>query len=635
MLQSATAMEALVGYLREQRGVDFSGYKPTSLERRVRHAMTKAGSVTLDAYLDHLQANPRSLDDLFNTLLINVTAFFRDPEAWDELRARVLPDLLRLHSDRPLRIWSAGCATGEEPYSLAMLLADELGVAQLRAKVKIYATDIDPTALDAARAAIYQPQVTDQLSTEQRERYFEPAPDGALAMRQEIRRAVIFGRNDVVQDAPISRIDLLVCRNTLMYFTAETQARVLERLHFALAPSGVLMLGSAETLISHHGLFAPIDLRRRFFRREELAAGDRRRVLDVPAGSASDRSSELSRLCGQALHAGPVAQLVISRSGRLMLINRRAGELLSVGEGDLGTLIQDLDVSLRPVELRSLLLQVRTEMREIVVPGIRWSRPDGVTVVLDVELAPLLDGGGSLLGTTVSFLDQSRREEVEAELVQVRQRLQAAFEELQATTEELETTNEELQSTVEELETTNEELQSTNEELETMNEELQAVNDELHAHGLDERHRTTQVSDTNRVLDTVLDSVGIGVIGVGRDLVITLWSRTSEELWGVRPDEAIGRPLASIDMGLDPGRLVERVRNLMTLAAAPPDGARAGGGVGNADRGPVEEWVEAVNRRGRPLTVRLTASAVTVDGAVSQVILIVESRAARLSDAAG
>ncbi|HEX2808042.1 MAG TPA: CheR family methyltransferase, partial [Kineosporiaceae bacterium] len=451
-----------------------------------------------------------------------------------------------------------------------------------------------------------------------------------------------------VQDAPISRIDLLLCRNTLMYFTAETQARVLERLHFALAPSGVLMLGNAETLISHQGLFVPLDLRRRFFRKVELDAGDRRRVLEVPTGSPSDRSSELARLRGQALHAGPLAQLVISRSGRLTLINRRATQLFSVGEGDVGKLIQDLDISLRPVELRSLLLQLRTEQREITLPGIRWTRPDGVSMVLDVELSPLLDGDGSLLGTAVSYSDQSRREELESELVQVRQRLQAAFEELQSTTEELETTNEELQSTVEELETTNEELQSTNEELETMNEELQAVNDELYARGLDEHQRTTQAKDTNRVLDTVLDSVGIGVIGVDRDLAVTLWSRTSEELWGVRADEAIGRPLASIDIGLDPGRLVERVRNLMIVPTVPtvptgptgPTGEPAGGGTdagsvtaGRSNGQLVAEWVEAVNRRGRPLTVRLTGRAVMMDGEVVQVILIVESRAALSSEA--
>jgi two-component system CheB/CheR fusion protein len=643
MLESATPMQALLGYLRDQRGVDFSGYKPTSLERRVRHAMAKTGSSTLDVYLDHLQANPRSLDDLFNALLINVTSFFRDKETWDELRARVVPELLKRGTDRPMRIWSASCASGEEAYSLAMLLADQVGVAELRSRVKIYATDIDPVALDTARAAIYRPQALEQLSADQREHYFEPGTDGGLAVRQELRRAVIFGRNDIVQDAPISRIDLLLCRNTLMYFTAETQAKVLERLHFALAPSGILMLGNAETPISHQGLFALFDRRRRFFRKVELDPGDRRRIMEVPTGSSSDRSSELARLRGQALYAGPLAQLVVSRSGRLTLVNQHATELLSIGDGDLGKLIQDLEISVRPVELRSLLLQVRSELREITVPGVRWTRPDGVTLVLDVELAPLLDGDGSLLGTAVSYSDQTRRDELESELVQVRQRLQAAFEELQSTTEELETTNEELQSTVEELETTNEELQSTNEELETMNEELQAVNDELYARGLDEHYRTNQAKDTNRVLDTVLDSVGIGVIGVDRNLTVTLWSHTSEELWGVRPEEAIGRPLGSIDMGLDPGRLVDRVRALMTLPGT-QDGAgnaarveagaatKAATGGGSDNGQVVAEWVEAVNRRGRPLTVRLTGRAVMIDGEVAQVILIVESRVAQSSD---
>src|SRR5215211_2292296 len=244
-------LEALLEFLKRARGFDFTGYKRASLERRFRRRMDTVGCAGYGDYLDYLEVQPEEFEALFNTLLINVTGFLRDPAAWHVLRDEVLPELLeRRDGDQPLRVWSAGCASGEEAYSIAMLLAEQLGPEVYRDRVKIYGTDIDEEALANARSAVYTAKQLDDVPQAMRERYFERA-DTRFAFRSDLRRTVIFGRNNLLQDAPISRLDLLLCRNTLMYFTAETQARVLRHLHFALGERGTLMLGKSALMLSY------------------------------------------------------------------------------------------------------------------------------------------------------------------------------------------------------------------------------------------------------------------------------------------------------------------------------------------------------------------------------------------------
>ncbi|BBX16508.1 hypothetical protein MDUV_13680 [Mycolicibacterium duvalii] len=233
--EEAEAFEALLRYVRDTRGFDFTGYKRTSLMRRVPHRMEQVGQSSFEEYLDTLQASADEFSMLFNTILINVTGFFRDAPAWDYLRAEVVPALLaeRNPSD-PIRVWSAGCASGQEAYTLAMILAEAVGAEEFRQRVKIYATDVDDEALSEARTASYDAKAVESVPAELLDRYFEPV-NGRYVFHKDLRRAVIFGRNDLVRDAPISRVDLLVCRNTLMYLNADTQRSVLSRLHFALA----------------------------------------------------------------------------------------------------------------------------------------------------------------------------------------------------------------------------------------------------------------------------------------------------------------------------------------------------------------------------------------------------------------
>src|SRR4051812_15428507 len=294
-----------------------------------------------DEYLDYLLVHPDEFTQLFNTILINVTGFFRDPDAWTYLGEELLPSILRRREGQPIRVWSAGCASGEEAYTLAMVLAEQLGIDEFRERVKIYATDVDEEALAQARQASYTQRELEAVPEELRGRYFEPVGN-RFVFRKELRRSVIFGRNDLVQDAPISHVDVLACRNTLMYFNAETQAQVLNRMHFALRPDGVLFLGKAEMLLTHAAYFRPIELKRRFFKKIPVEPRDRR-SLSTPgaAGPAVEERAEVG-LAHAALMSSAAAQIVLDTEGRLVLSNNRAMHLFGLTARDVGRPIQDL-----------------------------------------------------------------------------------------------------------------------------------------------------------------------------------------------------------------------------------------------------------------------------------------------------
>jgi two-component system, chemotaxis family, CheB/CheR fusion protein len=599
------AFEALLRYLRDSRGFDFTGYKRTSLMRRVRHRMDQSGYDSFERYLDVLQASSDEFAALFNTILINVTDFFRDPSAWEFVQREVIPSMLAERSPNdPIRVWSAGSASGQEAYTLAMALAEALGADAFRQRVKIYATDVDEEALTEARAASYDPRAVESVPPDLLERYFEHN-GGRYVFRSDLRRAVIFGRNDLVADAPISRVDLLVCRNTLMYLNAETQRLVLGRLHFALAPNGFLFLGHAEMLLSHADRFTPVNLKYRVFRK---SVGSHRGAERFdPAGALVDRHGELPGLDPireLAFRASPVAQIVVTGEDTVAMINHQAESVFGLSARDIGRLLRDLEVSYRPVELRAYIEQAKVERRSARIQDVKWQRPGSETVWFEIHVNPLVDSENGLVGVSIVFFDVTATRALLDKVVQTNRQLESAYEELQSTNEELETTNEELQSTVEELETTNEELQSTNEELETMNEELQSTNDELHTINDALRERSIELDDARGFLGSLVDSINLGMVVVDREMRVVVWNRRCEELWGLRAEETTGTPLTSLDFGLP----LADVRPLIGNALVDPDGTR-------------ETVVDAVNRRGRTTRVRVTCTAFrsqedTVNGAL-------------------
>src|SRR5215217_246376 len=319
----------LLEYLLTSRGFDFHGYKAASLARRIRKRMESVGVETFAGYQEYLEVHPSEFATLFNTILINVTSFFRDPAAWEVVRTRAVPEILAGKSpEEPIRAWSAGCASGEEAYTIAIILAEALGLEAFQQRVKIYATDVDDDALNSARHATYSARHVEGVPPELLGKYFDHA-DGIYTFRKDLRRQVIFGRHDLINDAPISRVDLLTCRNTLMYLSSETQTRVLSRLHFALNEGGFLLLGRSETLIAHGHSFVSVDLKRRLSRK-----GTRRTVSDqafrkAERGAQQDGGSD-GRLNHAALEASPVAQVVVDSAGELAMANERARELFGL-----------------------------------------------------------------------------------------------------------------------------------------------------------------------------------------------------------------------------------------------------------------------------------------------------------------
>jgi two-component system, chemotaxis family, CheB/CheR fusion protein len=603
--QTDEAFEALLRYMRDSRGFDFTGYKRTSLMRRVRHRMDSAGYETFEEYLDVLQASSDEFAALFNTILINVTAFFRDPEAWAYLRDEAIPPILaeRGPSD-PIRVWSAGCASGQEAYTLAMVLAEALGPDEFRQRVKIYATDVDEDALTQARAASYDAKAIESVPPELLDQYFEHL-NSRYIFRKDLRRAVIFGRNDLVKDAPISRVDLLVCRNTLMYLNADTQRNVLGRMHFALAPQGTLFLGHAEMLLSHTDRFTPLNLKHRIFRK---AAGSHTGAERYENHAAMfERHGDLAGLSPireLAFRASPVAQIVVTGEDTVAMINQQAETTFGLSARDIGRLLRDLEVSYRPVELRAYLEQAKVERRSARIQDVQWLRAGAETVWFEIHINPLVDAENGLLGVSIVFFDVTATRALLDKVVQTNRQLEAAYEELQSTNEELETTNEELQSTVEELETTNEELQSTNEELETMNEELQSTNDELHTINDTLREQSAELDEAKTFVGSLVNSIQPGMAVVDREMRVVVWNRGCEDLWGLRADEIIGSPLTSLDIGLP----LDSIKPLIGNAFVDPEVTE-------------EAVVDAVNRRGKATRVRVTCSAFrspeeSVDGAL-------------------
>ncbi len=577
-------LDDLLLMLKETRGFDFTGYKPSTLQRRIHRRMAGLNLATFGEYRDYLELEPDEFTALLDSMLINVTAFFRDPAAWQTLSDKVIPELLSAKSARaPIRVWSAGCATGEEAYTLAIILAEALGPEQFRDRVKIYATDLDEEALHQARLGAYDEHALAEVPGNFREAYFEPLGT-RHTFRRDLRRQVIFGRNDLTRDAPISRVDLLVSRNTLMYFNAETQASIVRRFHFALSYPGYLFLGKAEMLLNHSEYLQPVDLRSRIFRKASPIA----RLPGKPANWAESGSREpaTGRLEDAALASVPVVQLATDLAGNLRVANAAAEALFNLRPRDLGRPFQDLEVSYRPVELRSRIEQVRTDLRPVELRDVEWRRPGGSPPgYYDVSIAPLFSAPGDLVGTGISFLDVTRYRAVRAELEHANSELERAYEELQSLNEELETTNEELQST---------------------NDELQTINDEL-------RRRTDDLDQTNDFLGTVLRSLGSAVIVLTDDLRVEVWSPGAEDMWGLRADETEGKSLLTLDIGLPAEVLAPHLRRLL----------------GQGSDGTASLQLAAVNRRGKTVHLRIAACPLrTEEGAASGVILVIDHASA-------
>jgi two-component system CheB/CheR fusion protein len=611
------AFEALLEYVREHRGFDYAGYKRPSLVRRFAKRAESVGASTWAEYRAVLDGDPAEYEALFDTILINVTSFFRDASTWDFIRDDVIPRILAQRPTGAIRVWSAGCASGEEACTLAILFAEALGADAFRDRVKIYATDLDEDALAEARQAVYTAKQVEAVPEPLREAYFQPVPpEGKFAFRHDIRRCVIFGRNELLNDPPISRVDLLVSRNTLMYFGREAQQRILSNYYFALAPDGFLVVGKAEALQTRSDLFEAYDLKRRIFVKTLGAdVGPRRAMRMPPVEAATNGHAENgSQLRQASFEQAQAAEIVVDTASEIAAINRAARTLFGLKPQDIGRPLRDLEVSYRPLELRSLIEQVQTARTAVTARDVSWTVAGGEPRILDVQVTPLVTSTGELAGSSVTFVDVTRYRSLQDELDQTRRDLETAYEQLQSTVEELETTNEELQSTNEELETMNEELHSTNEELETMNEELQSTNEELETTNDELRDRTDEALHVNAFVTSVLKNIPQAVIVVDREMHVSSWSENAADAWGLREAEVRGANFLNLDIGLPVAALRDPIRT--TLSGEDPE--------------PV--IMPGHNRRGQAVVCTIAFAQLRAhDGSVIGAILLVD--AARDDDA--
>ena len=598
--------ESLLRYIQESRGLDFRGYKRTSLRRRLTLRMEAVGVEDFGAYQSHLEVHPGEFEDLLNTVLINVTSFFRDADAWEVLRTEVIPQIIAAaESDRPIRVWSVGCASGEEPYSIAMLFAEALGVQGFCDRVKVYATDLDEEALRSARQATYSPREVEGVPHELLDKYFERT-NHHYVFNRDLRRCVIFGRHNVVKDAPISRIDLLVCRNLLIYLEGETQDVVLPRLHYALASEGHLFLGKAETQLARSALFRPVEMKHRIFLkvpqewRRTTGGG-----LAIVREHRSPAEAPQARLLEAVLNEAPAAFLVVDQAGVVTLANAAARHLLSVGEADIGRPFQDLPISYRPLEMRAPIEEALRDRRVIRLEHQEYHQSQTEIIRLTIEIRPLFRQDGSTYAALLSFTNTTQIFAMQRELETAHESLEQSIEELQSANEELETTNEELQSTNEELETTNEELQSTNEELETINEEARSSNEEMESANEELRIQAQQAVSYKGYLESVLRSMNVGVVVIDDKHIIQSWNRWCENTWGLRAEIVIGTGFEGLDIGFP----IHLLRDSLKAVQVEADSM-------------AEQVLEGLDRRGRPILCRVRVAPLVTDeqGAAGMVI---------------
>ena len=530
-------LKDLLQELAELRGFDFRGYKVTTLERRFRRRMFQINQANYAEYAEYIRQHPGETDELLNMILINVTEFFRDQPAWEILRHEVLPPIVKkLKPGSTFRVWSAGCASGEEPYSIAIILAELFGPRLANFDVKIYATDIDDHALTAARRAEYSTEAVRRVRPEWREKYFHGA--GPLRVNREIRRMVIFGRSNLGQDAPISHVNLLICRNVLIYFDSSLQKQILQRLGYALEPGGILFLGKSESQLTNSTQFRRLNGRWRIFQRNSGS-----KVVEVQAQPvlpsetdapelAVHTQEELEQLRSQQnslLETLRVGVIVLSASDVVVSSNPFLFSLFGLPSINLaGKRIRDTELFASSPELAANL-QATHANNETVRFQIRI-KVGGHERLVDTTIRPVLDERGERNATLIYCEDSSVQEKFQSTI----EELESTGEELQSANEELETTNEELQSTNEELETTNEELQSTNEELETTNEELQSLNEELETTNQELEERTKELDQVNLLYSQTLEKIRVPVMLVNQEGKIEFWNSMALKLFGFR-----------------------------------------------------------------------------------------------------
>lgn len=569
----------ILALLRRATGVDFSQYKTNTLRRRIRRRMILNKLDGLDEYAKYLRDNGAEVENLYQDILINVTCFFRDPEAFEVLKEKIFPRIVgRRAPDDPVRIWVVGCSTGEEAYSIAMAFTEFAGERSGHIPVQIFATDLNQKGIDRARAGLYSKNIAEDVSPERLRRFCTEA-DGGYRISKPLRDMCVFARQNITADAPFSRMDLISCRNLLIYLEPVLQKQVLPLLNYALKPSGVLWLGSSETTGAASDLFEPEDKRHRFYARKPATGRQR---LSYPTGvHAREENKAQQPAMARAERTATSGETEARREADRVILARYAPASALINEEmDVlqlrGDIAPYLDQS--PGKAKRNLLKMAREgmvmaLREAVDKARKDESPvrkenlrvkyDGVTGAVNLEVIPLKHAPSQeryflALFETAEAADQGgdrkagggRRKSEERQIKQLHQELASARDHLQSVIEEYEATNEELQSASEEAQSSNEELQSINEELETSKEELESSNEELITLNEELNNRNAELGLLNSDLVNLLGSVQMPILMLDGQLRIRRFTPAAEKLLNLIQTD-VGRPIGDLKLNLD------------------------------------------------------------------------------------
>ena len=582
------ALAKVLVLLRAQTGHDFSLYKKSTIYRRVERRMGLHELANVADYVRYLRENPQESELLFKELLIGVTSFFRDPAAWEQLRDEAIPELLAAYPQGgTLRAWSVGCSTGEEAFSLAMVFKEALEKVKpaKHFSLQIFATDLDKDAIDKARAGLYPENISADVSEERLRQFFTKYEYGGFCVRKEIRETVIFAPQNLVMHPPFTKLDIVVCRNLLIYLDAELQRKLMPLFHFGLNAGGILLLGSSETVGTATDLFAPLPGKSRLYRRLDSARqadlsqfpfAFTRTRLDVPTPHAATPvpAPSLQSLADQLLlqRYSPAAVLV-TKEGDILYVSGKTGKYLEAAAGKanwnlfamsregLGNALgeafhkavrQSALVTLTNVKVRT---DAGSQLVDITVhPVTSPSTLQGMFMIVfaDVLKPP---GASEPVPSEQASVGNARLEEMAQELQQAHSELQSTRDEMQTSQEELRSTNEELQSMNEELQSTNEELTTSKEEMQSMNEELQTVNQEMQA-------KVDELSRTGNDMKNLLDSTDIAILFLDSALLVRRFTPATARIIKLIAGD-VGRPITDIVSALDYPALASDTREVL------------------------------------------------------------------------
>lgn len=395
-------LDIFLEYLKQNQGCDLTVYKHSTLKRRLAVRMRQIGIDSYSSYLDYIKHHSNELASLLDTIFINFTGFFRDPDAWEYIADEVIPKIIsKKKPHEQIRIWSASCASGEEAYTLALLFVEALGVEQYLQQVQIYATDVDEAALRQARQHRYNKSDVAGVPSRLLNKYFEPTPQGYI-FNPTLRRRVIFARHNLLEDAPISKLDLLVCRNTLMYFNQEAQVKILIRFHFALKNFGFMFLGKAETLVSRSFLFSPVSIKHRIFSKGAKLESNDVMMLSNKSHQANTSNLTSKNIWQSAFETHVLAQLIIDEDGILIAANQSSRTLFNLSDKNLGHLLQKAPPLAQFVELHLKLEQSLRNRCQVAIKNTQWTTAKSVCN-LDIDIMPILDFERKFLGINITF----------------------------------------------------------------------------------------------------------------------------------------------------------------------------------------------------------------------------------------